>query len=237
MDDQNEALNTEAEETAQPESPAEEQTTDDQTVVSTDQPEAPKKKGAQSRIRELNSEVHSLRDRIEELTSPVRPSSPQLPQYPQQEQPIVAPGEEIDPIEFERRLRQKVLQETSQMVDFQTKRNATIERINREAAEVVQDFKELDPDSDDFDPELNDAIYEAVEAKVKADPTASVKQFVKKQMKLYNREASREKAQTDAEIAKQSAQSAIRPSQNKPVDTKFEDLSIDEMRNRLGYVE
>jgi hypothetical protein len=121
------------------------------------------------------------------------------------------------------------------MVDFKTRQVATIERINRETAEVVTTFPELDETSDSFDPELSDAIYDAVEAKIKSDPTASVKTFVSKQMKLFKREAAREEQQTGEVISKQASQAAIRPSNNKPVDTKFENLSIAEMEQKLGY--
>jgi DNA repair exonuclease SbcCD nuclease subunit len=123
------------------------------------------------------------------------------------------------------------------MIDFKARQVAAIERINRETEQVVNTFPELDPDSDKFDPDLSDTIYDAVEAKIKSDPTASVKQFVNKQMKLYKREASREEQQERQAITKQASESAIRPTQTKSADTKFEDLSIDEMRSRLGYAQ
>ena len=242
MDDQDQALNQEAEiETADTTPPVDEQTTEE--VSPQDSPkEDPPKKGAQSRIRQLNSEVHSLRDKIEELTHPVGSQDSQMPSYqPQVEnQPLVSPGEEIDSAELERRMQERerrILQQANQMVDFKTRQASTIDRINRETNEVVDKYKELDPESDNFDKDLSDAIYESVEAKIKSDPTASVKKFVEKQMKLYKREASKEEQQNRAEITKQSAQSAIRPSQNKPVDAKFEDLSIEEMQNKLGYAD
>ena len=238
-DQQNEALNPSVEsETAETATPAENETPEEQEV--SPQKIAPKK-GAQSRIRELSGEVHSLRDKIAELTNPVGSGGQYAPQYtPQETKPLVSPGEEIDGVELERRLQereQRIMQQAHNMVEFKTRQASTIDRINRETEEVVGKFKELDPESDQFDEELSNAIYESVEAKVKSDPTASVKQFVTKQMKLYKREALREDSQTKAEISKQSAQSAIRPSLNKPVDTKFENLSIEEMRNKLGYAQ
>lgn len=227
MEDQNEALNEQVEETTEQDSPTDDQTTDAGESVSTPEPVVPKK-GAQSRIRELSGEVHSLKDRIAELTNPVG-LMPQQATY----QPQVNEDGTIDPQEFKR----QVLQEANQMISFQTQRAATLARIDRETEQVVTKYGELNPESDDFDQELSDAIYEAVEAKVKSDPTASVKQFVDKQMRLYKREASREDKQTQAVIAKQSAQSAIRPTQNKPADTRFEELSIEEMRSKLGYAQ
>jgi len=241
MDDQEQALNTPAEETAETASPAEEQTTEE-TLESTQEiveEEIPKKKGAKSRIRELSGEIHSLKDRIAELTTPVGSSGSQYSQQqPQESKPLVGPGEEIDGAELERRMQereQRIMQQANQMVDFKNQQARVIERINRETVEVVNKHKELDPDSDLFDQELSDAIYESVEAKVKSDPTASVTKFVEKQMKLYKRAASREEAGERAEVHKQSVQSAIKPSQNRPSDIKFEDLSVEEMRNKLGY--
>jgi hypothetical protein len=239
MDDQDQALNPPAEETAETATPAEDQTTEDtQEIV---EEETPKKKGAQSRIRELSGEVHSLRDKIAELTTPVGSRESQNPQQnPPDLGPLLSPGEEIDANELEKRMQareQRILQQASQMADFRSQQAATIARINSETRDVVDKNKELDPDSDLFDQELSDAIYEAVEAKVKSDPTASVTKFVEKQMKLYRRAASREEAGERAEVIKQAAQSAIRPSQNKPSDQKFDDLSIEEMRSRLGYAE
>ena len=238
QEDQHEALNPVAEATAPTESPAEEQTADVQDV-SPEQPVVPKK-GAQSRIRELSGENRSLKDKIAELTNPVGSMVPQVPYQPQVVKPLVGADESIDGVELERRMQERLArerQETLQMVDFTNRQHAAIQRINQETVEVVNTFKELDPESDLFDKELSDAIYEAVEAKVKSDPTASVKSFVEKQMKLYKREASREEKKTEAVIAKQASQSAIRPSQTKPVDTKFEDLSIEEMRGKLGYAQ
>lgn len=231
MEDNQEALNAEVEETTNQDSPTENQTTDGETEVSTQPPVVPKK-GAQSRIRELAGENRSLKDRIAELTSPVGLGGSQLP-YTPQNQPVVSDDGSIDAQEFKR----QVLIEAHQLVNFETQRAAAVERINRESAEVVQKFPELDPESDHFDKDLSDAIYEAVEAKVKSDPTSSVKDFVSKQMRMFKREAQREEAQTAAEITKQAAQSAIRPTQNKPVDTKFEDLSLEEMRQKLGYAQ
>jgi len=238
MDEPQKALNPSAEtETAGTESPTETQTAEE---VSPQKP-VTQKKGAKSRIKKLSGEVHSLKDKIAELTNPIGSTAQQVPYtQPQESKPLVGPGEEIDGDELEKRMQsreQRMMQQANQLVDFKTRQASVISRINQETVEVVGKFKELDPESDSFDEELSDAIYESVEAKVKSDPTASVKQFVTKQMKLYKREATREKAGESAEISKQSAQSAIKPSQNKPADTKFADKTIEEMRSELGYAQ
>lgn len=240
MQDDSQALNEQVEtETTSTESPAvEEQTTEAQTVVSTE-PEVAPKKGAQSRIRELSGENRSLRERIQELTSP-GVQTPQPVFTPTVNKPLVGADESIDGAELERRMQdreQRVLQQATNTANFIAQQAANTQRINQETVEVVSKYAELDLESDSFDEEINDAIYESVEAKLRADPTASVKDFVKRQMSLYRREASREEAKTEAVISKQAAQSAIRPTQTKPVEKNFADLSIEEMRTKLGYVE
>ena len=240
MDDQEQALNPEAEtETAQTESPAEEQTAEVETDATEETPELPKK-GAQSRIRELNSQVHSLTDKIAELTRPVGQQD-QYPQWqPQTQKPLVGDDESIDGRELERRMverEQQIIQRADAMADLRTRQALTIDRINRETEETVLKHKELDPNSESFDKELSDAIYEAVEAKVKADPNASVKSFVDRQMKLYKRGVSKEDEQIAATVAKQASQGAIKPSQSKPVEKTFNELSIEEMESRLGKVD
>ena len=244
MDDQTQALNPEAEiETAQTESPTEEQTTGEiDEAGATDEVDTPEipKKGAQSRIRELNSQVHSLTDKVAELTRPVGQQGQYAQYMPQPQKPLVGDDESIDARELERRMQEReqmIIQRAEAMADLRTNQLNTIERINRESEEVVKLHPELDPKSEYFDSELSDTIYEAVEAKVKADPNASLKSFVDRQMKLYKRGVSKEEAQVAETVARQASQTAIKPSQNKPVEKQFNELSIEEMEARLGKVE
>lgn len=237
MNEDEQALTPEVEQTTQTESPTVEKTTDTE-AVSTQDSGAPKK-SAQNRIREVISENHSLKEKIAQLTQ--QAPQPSYNYQPQQPKPLVGSDEVIDGAELERRMQEReqfIIQHANQATSFQIQQARVIDNINRESAEVVAQYKELDPESEHFDKELSDTIYEAVEAKVKADPTASVKAFVKKQMALYKREQAREEAQTNAEISKQAAQGAIRPTAVKTTDTKnFEELSINEMRARLGYAD
>lgn len=240
QEDQQEALNQEVEtETTISESPAEDQTADVQTDVSIETPVVPKK-GAQSRIRELSGENRSLKEKIAELTSPVGFSAPEVPYMPQDNRPLVGADEAIDANELERRMQQReqiMLQKANQLVDFRSRQNAVIQQINSHAEELVNKYEELNPESDSFNEELNNDVFEIAKDKLKADPTADIRKLVAKQVALHRRAASKEEKQTQAVITKQAAQSAIRPSQTKTVDTPFEKLSIDEMRSKLGYAQ
>lgn len=243
MDDQDKALNQEVEaETTPPTTPVEEQTTEVEADATEETQESPKKKGAEKRIRELNDKVHSLTDKIAELTKPNRPNEQQLPQFmPQIDQrPLVGADESIDGEELERRLRAReaeIIRRSDAMAEIRSNQAITIDRINRETEEVEKKYSELNPDSDSFDQELSDTIYEAVEAKVKAEPSTSVKKFVDRQMKLYRRGVSKEAEEEAEAVRKQANQTAVKPSQAKPIEKDFSELSLAEMEAKLGVVD
>lgn len=240
MEDQNMALNETVEtETTATESPTEEQTTEVTEDATPEVQEVPKK-GAQSRIRELNSQVHSLKDRIEELTRPVGQSG-YAPQFmPQPVKPLIGEDESIDSQELERRMQEReqmIIQRADAMAELRTRQIQTIERINREAEEVIIKHPELDPNSELFDEELNREIYDDIESKIKSDPSASIKSLVDRKIRLYKRGVSKEEEQINKTVAKQSSQGAIKPSQAKPVERSFNELSIAEMEAKLGLVD
>jgi hypothetical protein len=170
------------------------------------------------------------------MTANVKPGE-NLP-YLEPLTPIVNPGEEITVDELNKRQNareQELMKRSAQISSLQAQQIATIDRINREAKESLSKHPELDPNSDDFDQELSDTLTEAAEAYVRSNPQKSLSDFVDKQMKLHNRAVRREEKAEEKEIAKQSSQSAHRPSTAKAEDKKFEDLSIEEMESRLGY--
>ena len=243
MDDQDKALNEKVEvETTVTDTPSVQETPEPVEEATPEVEESPKKKGAEKRIRKLNTENHSLKDKIAELTKPNRQGDTQLPPIQPQvsRKPLVGDDESIDSAELERRMQereQQAVQRADNMASLRTRQVLTLDRINREAEDVVQNNSELDPTSDSFDQELSDTIYEAVEAKVKADPSASVKSFVDRQMKLYRRGVTKEEKAEQKVVEKQADQTAIKPTQNKPVEKSFSDLSIEEMEAKLGTID
>jgi len=229
MDDQTEGVKPEGEaETTPTTTPVEEETTE---VTQEDS----SKKGENARIRELNerakqaeAKAKSLSERIAELTSPVGQSG-QVPQFTPQ---VNQPGFDEETEKKLQEREQRILQQAS----FIAQRTSALDRINRETEAVVEKYPELDTNSDSYDKELSDTIYEAVEAKVKSDPSASVKAFVERQMNLYKRGVSKEEKQTEKVIAKQASQGAIRTSANvKPEEKQDSDKTIAELEAELGF--
>jgi hypothetical protein len=241
MDDQEKALNESGEETA-PTTPVEEETSEDQ-----EQPQAPveeessQKKGFTKRVQELANKAKtaeqraaSLEAQLAELTSQVGQGENNFSPYMPPAKPIAQPGEELTAEELDKRLTERE-QRLLQVQELRLQQERALNRINREAGEVVRAFKQLDPDSDDFDEELSTFVTEATGEYIKGNPNGSVKSFVSKLMKPYQRQVTREVAATTEQVAKQVSEAAIRPSSAKPEDKKFGELSIEEMEAKLGF--
>lgn len=195
--------------------------------------EAPKK-GAQSRIRELNSEkkkaveeVKSLKQKIAELTGSGEPSVPQAPYTPQ-----IEAGGEVSPDQYKLDVQRSAMSAAELLIAQNNAKN----RLTSESMQVLTDYPELDPDSDSFDPELSESITEAVEAVVRQNPyTASPKKLVDKLMKPYQRAVTKEVGKETANIAKQVAESATRPTSVSTKGGKSDaEKSIEELEAELG---
>lgn len=201
------------------------------------------KKGYSNRVRELNqrtkeaeAKAESLQEKLAELTAKVKPGE-SVPNF-EPLTPLVNPGEEITVDELNKRQverEKELMKRAAEISGLQAKQISTVERINREAKESITKHPELDPNSQDFDRELSETLTEAAEAYVRANPDKSLADFVDKQMKLHKRAVSKEEKAEKEEIAKQSSESAVRPTPAKTEEKKFEDLSIDEMEKRLGF--
>jgi hypothetical protein len=215
------------------ETPVEEATVETTEETQTETVETPKK-GAQSRIRELNSEkkraedrANSLEAKLAELTGSVDPQVPQAQFNPQ-----IEPGGEYSPDQY----KQDVLKTAEGMVNLKIKQSEAVSRIRNESNQAVTKFPELDPESDSFNRELSDSITEATEAYVRANPyTASPLKFVEKMMKPYQRAVTKEVGKERENIAKQVSQSATRPTSVSTAGGKSDqDKSISELEKELG---
>lgn len=220
-----------------------------ETVTEAEETGGESKKGYTQRVREVvnerneaRREIESLKEKIEQLTGLNQPMVGQIPyqQQAQDDSPIVAPGEEIDGLELDRRLRmreQRLLQRVETMAELKSKQTEAINRINNETVEVLKNFPELDPESDDFNKDLSDSITEATEAYVKSNPYgASVKSFVSKLMKPYKGAVSKEVGRQTEVIAKQASQASLKPTSVKQGEKDASEKSIAELEAELGVV-
>ena len=240
------------EETQASESESEE-TVEQPTKEESEASEPPKKKGAESRIRELNAkakqaeadaqkeraEKESLALKIQELTDSVESQGqPQLSGY-DPNKPLIAPGEEVTQEELQRRVAERdkwLLQQANNMTRFEIAKKETLDRVNRESNEAIKAYPQLDPDSDSFDDELSESVSQATLSFVRTNPTGSVKKFVDGLMKPYMRSLDKSVASQQGEIVKQASQTAMRPNNIPSTEKKPEDMDIKELEKKLGIV-
>lgn len=207
-----------------------EPTGDDEGEVEETEKEEPKK-GYSSRVRELvqernqaKEEAKSLSDRLKELTT-----REETPEY----KPTINPGDEVSPEQYQ----SDVMRRADALVNLRMKQQEAVSRINNEATDVVRTYPELDPDNDDFNAELSEAITEATESYIKQNPySASVKTYVDKLMKPYKGAVVKEVGKATESMAKQVSESALRPTSINKEGKTTDQKSIEELEQDLGIV-
>ena len=195
-----------------------------------------KKRGANQRIRELNDKAkaaearaESMAEKLEKLTGSVEPSENNTPY-----QSRVTPGAEITPDQY----KQDVRRTADSLVNLRLKQHESIGRIKSESQEAIKKYSLLDPDSENFNEDLSDSVYEAVEAKVRANPySVSVGKFVDKLMKPYTMALNKEVGKATETIAKQVSEAALKPTATRIQATKAEDKSIEQLEEELGIIQ
>lgn len=256
MAEDKKALEKKGQEDAQTETPTVEEPTEEvpevqekaaaETLPFDTETEESSKKGAATRIRELNTQkkvaeekatileekAKSLEEKLAELTSPVGDQG-QMPQYDPQE-PVIQPGEEVDANEFQKR----VLAQADARTELRIRQSEATNRINNEAKDAVRKYPELDPESENFNKDLSDSVYEATEAHIRANPyTASVTNFVDKLMKPYKGAVAKEIGNATENIAKQVSGAALRPTSIRKEEKAASDKTIAELEQELGIVQ
>jgi hypothetical protein len=214
--------------TLEEETPAKSESTDEEVPETSEVP----KKGAESRIRELNAKAkaaeakaQSLAQRIEEMTK-----VQDIPQATFQPEP----GSEISPAQYEADVTRKA----DALITLRLKQQDKINEITSESREAVRTYPELDPKSDSFNEDLSNAVTKAVEAHVRADPyKASVKGFVDELMKPYQRAVSKEVGKASENLAKQVSEAALRPNNVKTPNKGAGEKTIEELEKELGVIQ
>lgn len=194
------------------------------------------KKGANSRIRELNeeakaakAEAESLKRKIAELTTP----SQYQPNWEQLNQPIKQDENgQVDAGEFEK----NILAKAAAIAELKLAQQQHISRVNSEAEKVIEEYSVLNPDSDNYDPELSESVSEAALSYVQANPTKSLKKFVDGLMKPYTRSISKQVGGMQEQLTKQVAETALRPSSAPKSEKNIAEMSMKEMEEKLGIV-
>ena len=212
------------EQTQVPEADSEAEVTPDQeTEVKEEQKP---KRNAQSRIKQLIEENKQLK---------------------QQQNPFSdAMNQPIPDNLTEEQYRALVAGNTSTALEVQQlKRQMAFKEFESENETVLNQYPELNPESDSFDEELASTLADAYwEDYVVKDQNGnfvgtkrSLKEFTEKMIKPYRNAINRGAAQTTEALNQQASESPVTPESSKSSEPKpFESLSIEEMEAKLGIV-
>lgn len=196
-----------------------------------------KKKSAQSRIQQLNADLKKERERNRSLEETVHgvhrdneenPFSPENNPLPEVSEPNA--NGEITREQYVQDV-QKNAQRAVQMVLL--KQNQA-----QEARKAMELYPQLDPNSDDFDEDISDAVTKSVDAQSRLNPRISVLATVESLMKPYKKVADNAVSGHQRDIAHQVATAGIRPTQNAtPPKVKTpEEMTEAELEAKLGKV-
>lgn len=184
------------------------------------------RKTADSRIRELVAEKKEAVAKAESLAEQVKKFTAPQPQTYQ-------PTQSDDNSEV---TLEEVMRRQDALIQIRLAQQENIHRVQNEASEAIKSHPELDPDSDSFDSELSEAISKATLSHIQANPTAPVKEYVNSLMKPYKRAVEKEAQGRADALTKQTSQQAMRPTQVQSQEKPFSELSLEEMRAKLGVV-
>lgn len=205
---------------------AESNEVDQPTEEEANQEEGEKKEtGASKRIQGLVRDKKQLQEKVEDLSTKLETFTQGLNNY-EPNTPNYGEGE-----------RDLTLDDLRALTRMEIEKEKAINRINNEAKEAVSKYPQLDPLSDSFDPDLNDSVTTAVYHAVRGNPTTSVTSLVDKLMKPFTKSVESAVASEKKELAKQAAESAMRPSSHvDKTEKSVEDMSIEEIKEKYGVV-
>lgn len=191
-----------------------------QAEVGTDE----KVSGAQKRIHKLVDERDRYKQEAETLSSKLAEFTAGTQGQPAYQLPEEG-GE-----------RELTLEDLRTIARLEVEKERTINRINTQAREAIRNNPVLDKDSDQFDPDVNEAVTTAVFNEIQLDPSKDVEKLTEKYLRPYRKAAEKAVGQEKSTLAQQAAETALRPSNVKPVDKSFSEKSIKEMEAELGLV-
>lgn len=231
----NEAENTEVEETT---TPAESPTTETETPQTESQSEEPqveaetsessegdqtpsRKKGAESRIRELVKENKSLKQQ----------SGRELLEQSNSLEPIEG-GREYSPEELEQALAQRANAIASPQIQALKQEIGQV-KLESDIKDVQSRYERLNPDSDSYDAKLDQKLAEQYQ---KYGTSVGLADFIDEQMTLASSTAERIVAETDSQVSKQAEEQTVRPTSQSKQEKSPEDMSLAELEAKLGSV-
>lgn len=224
-------------------------------------PPEPRETAMQKRARELRERADGERKLADKLDPTGAQAAPATPAVAEPTPPQPGPAEpqvpdyfdpetgEIDPIklsEYVNTVAEKKaderLQERNTQAQLEAARTKYVSDVTTDAQTVATEYPELNPESDQYDQELDDFLTDQYQRMttnsqgqvIRID--VGLKDFVDGQMKIISRTRTKAAAQTPNADAAAGLDVATAPDPGTPpaTDRPFAELSIEEMEAKLG---
>lgn len=124
-----------------------------------------------------------------------------------------------------------------------------VNNFERDTEVIPTKYEELNPDNASYTPELDEAIAQEYQERAfkvvgvdqqgnaitQLDPSVRLSDIAARQIKAARAYAAKSSAGMQNRVAASADTTAPKPGGDKPADRKFEDLSLEEMKAKVGY--
>jgi hypothetical protein len=195
---------------------------------------------AERRIRELDAKVKQLEQ-----------SNQQFQAFGQPPVVDVQPGQELTPEDYQQHVAQAARPVAEQIVQHAMTQERAKNNFSTDSSVLPAQFPELNEESPDYVPELEEAISQEFEEKAfrvvgvnqvtgepikELNPSVRLADIAKRYVNVARAAATKSSAEMKNAVAKTADDSAIPPSGEIKENKAFDDLSLEEMEAKLGVV-
>lgn len=215
---------------------------DTETSEASDQQATAKRdRSAQGRIRELinkNKELQGqlTQDQQQRLNQQLQDATPQ---QAQRFSDMLAGRNDITPAELDRvaedffaAKEKEILQKAVSAVDLRTQQYQRQQQLESDLSYVEKNYDELNPDSDNYDPDLSEGIAKMY---LQTGGTQSLRDFTQQIMTMRNKGIERGRANDQRTLSKQADEASVTPSAKAKPEKTADEKSLAELRKEIGY--
>jgi len=176
-----------------------------------------------NRLKDSEIEKDSLRKELEK-----QKATEATPSVEEEEAPEVPEGAEAPYAQLDVYIEQKATQKVNELLRDRDVEQAHRRSFEQGVSQVESKFKELNPDSDNFDQDLSSTVTQLYLKASKNNPEVKVLDFVQSVMSVRDSGADKALSQVKTETVLQEAASAVTPSSEK-VDTTTTEEKLEEL--------
>lgn len=194
---------------------------------------------AERRIQQLNKQVRDL-----ERTN--QPSNG----FNQPQVPVLQPGQEIQPEEYQQHVVQAAQAISSLQVNSAIAQERAVNNVERDTELLPTKYPELNESSPEYSPELEKAIAEEFQERAfrvvgydqqgrpvtQLDPSVRLSDIAKRNVEVVRTIVNKSSANMRNAVAQSADTTGLKPQGAARGDKPFADLSIKEMESKLGFV-